>query len=376
MRNKRVYQYLLPLSLVFITASCTEESEGLPHASGEEQTLRLGFSVASDTDDSSPTAENEKNGVGLENKLDINPDGTGNYKILLFDTDNKFMSEFKPKNTIVTESDGYTNYNFSGTFPEYAIANTAFKIVVLANWPTYPTNFSTLEDLCDNESSQFNLFSSFELSDGTGGKDKNLIPFYGVRSFSEYETPATDGVVNLTGKPISLLRAVAKVQIDVVSEERYTISTPVINNYNTKGFCAPDCEYNEGDSDYPVHPVEDVATSGNLEMMKLPDFEDGGKKFESWVAYIPEYRNLPTEDVVVENPTSIKLHLDGNTLVKDVTLHYAHRDSGAPMPTASTTDLRRNCYYHFVISSIKEGEVDWKLVAEPWNGRNHIEIVM
>lgn len=106
-------------------------------------------------------------------------------------------------------------------------------MVVLANWPQYSddemkTGETLLADICDANWGQFDSFSSFEL------KPERLIPFYGVHEYNNIEFKS--GEVTFLPEPITLLRAVAKVEMILKTDDYFdlSISEVKVRRYNKK----------------------------------------------------------------------------------------------------------------------------------------------
>lgn len=95
------------------------------------------------------------------------------------------------------------------------------------------TGETLLSDICNADWGQFDSFSSFEL------KPERLIPFYGVHEYNNIEFKS--GEVTLLPEPVTLLRAVAKVEIILKTDDYFdlSISEVKVRRYNKKGYCAP-----------------------------------------------------------------------------------------------------------------------------------------
>ena len=107
---------------------CTDEpaSIGTP--------VQVGFTLTTGEVSSRAITEDEQEGTGYENYIDIE---SNDFRILLFDAANKYLTTFNPTIIRATDNSQYPQtYYVEGELPE---AYSNFKLVVLANWGTYPT---------------------------------------------------------------------------------------------------------------------------------------------------------------------------------------------------------------------------------------------
>lgn len=371
--------------LVFGFSSCTlKELVMEDEDSGNEaSSMRIFLSM----DSRSSEEDGFEDGVGYENFIDINND---NYRIYFFDcNDDTFIDTFKP---VIHPSFSPDNDDierglvFNGwLFPE--IGNK-FKIVVLANWPAYPaegTDFSlvkrqtTIRDLTTHVGSRFNALATPVDGGSWLGKDR-LMPFYGVRSFDLTETHGSsldsDGCVlpgktiDLSGFPIHLIRAMAKVEV-FLDHPYASFESVEMSRINKQGFSAP---FQSGDSwkfdwsDYysvsggwsgnymrGVHAVTDSGVS-TLGFTKVSDTvnKDGSVTLEKWVAYMPEYSNHgvdPSSVIVRLKPSSV-IGGSGNLSSNSDRLRsefFFTSNGEAPPEGKYASDIERNNIYRFKI---------------------------
>lgn len=371
--------------LVFGFSSCTlKELVMEDEDSGNEaSSMRIFLSM----DSRSSEEDGFEDGVGYENFIDINND---NYRIYFFDcNDDTFIDTFKP---VIHPSFSPDNDDierglvFNGwLFPE--IGNK-FKIVVLANWPAYPaegTDFSlvkrqtTIRDLTTHVGSRFNALATPVDGGSWLGKDR-LMPFYGVRSFDLTETHGSsldsDGCVlpgktiDLSGFPIHLIRAMAKVEV-FLDHPYASFESVEMSRINKQGFSAP---FQSGDSwkfdwsDYysesggwsgnymrGVHAVTDSGVS-TLGFTKVSDSvnKDGSVTLEKWVAYMPEYSNHgvdPSSVIVRLKPSSV-IGGSGNLSSNSDRLRsefFFTSNGEAPPEDKYASDIERNNIYRFKI---------------------------
>ncbi|MDE6018009.1 MAG: hypothetical protein K2G85_04250 [Muribaculaceae bacterium] len=335
--------------------------------------------------------EDFEDGIGYENYIDIDHD---NIAIYFFDSsDNTFIDSFKPA-IQSSLADDYVVVDrgiiLSGRLlPELG---TKFKIVVLANWQTYPVEIddpadsdafilvkgiTTIEDLTTHAGSRFDALTTPENDAQWLGKGR-LMPFYGVCSFDLTQTHRSyldnDGNVkagsriDLTQYPIPLIRALAKVEV-VLDNPHLSFDAVEMSRINRAGYAAPyragnDWEFDCTDYYSPlygwqenymkgVHLVGDDndAVALPLGFTKINDrivHEDGSVTMEKWVAYVPEYRNKDAAD-----PASIRVKMksmgfgesdDSNddSLIRE----FYFTSDGLP---GDAPDIERNNIYRFKI---------------------------
>lgn len=334
--------------LAFGLFSCSSERDLFPQEDTKSEGASMSIFLGLDSRSPFP-GENFEEGVGYENYIDIDND---NYRIYFFNSENNtFIDLFQ---TIIHPSVSSDNLVVDGgvifngrLFPEIG---TEFKIVVLANWPTYPEVLdsdgsiasdvftlvkgkTTIADLTTHVGSQFEALSTPTDGGQWLGKSR-LMPFYGVRSFNlvqthrssldENEKVRSGATIDLKNYPIPLIRAMAKVEVEF--DNPYASFDAVeMSRINSKGFSAPfrvSDDWSFDSSDYysstlgwqgnyarGVHLVNDdndVAVT-SLGFTKVSDRiinNDGSVTLEKWVAYIPEYRNIG-----VQHPASIRVKL-------------------------------------------------------------------
>lgn len=296
-------------------------------------------------------------GTDYENA--INTAG-GDYRILFFDTDNKYLGRCYGIFTTTNATD-YTEYKFHGIVPDTLTSKSAFKIVVLANWEMYnealTVGTTTINDLCNANWAQFNWDnnSTKEIINGT-----KHIPFFGVRKFSG--VTFTKGETTTLSDPITLLRAVAKVEVskeNTKENEDYTLSEVSLSNYNTKGFCAPLVnDKDDYDHDYVwsmdfVHALHLVNDQEN-HTDKINFFHDMEK--DKWIAYIPEYQNLTEEGTVrtdgYKSVINVKFDFQLKTDTREYEVNLAKYNENTNV-VKEYLNIERNNLYRYVINFAK-----------------------
>ena len=351
--------------LLWALASCSREAAEDPDVpSGGEATLNIGFKIPTRA-----TAEGYEDGETDENYIDI---AGGNYRIYFFDADNKFIAGFDPSGFISADGSDYRQYNVLGKAPDALVKHSSFKMVVLANWPKYPeddTNITltaektTIADICDASWAQYDcLMDGNETNPTSVALDPDagrLMPFYGVHEYSN--VTFKPGVATILSEPVTLLRAMAKVEVILQTDDYFDLSfsSLKINRYNAKGYCAPKDVFHQDsydhngnwESDYTrtLHLVGDQNDSEakELSFRCVRRWDEGGKRYEKWTAYLPEYQNIGVGDAY----SSIKAKFD-NVQAEPYTILFANYDNNgqADNSNGNRLNIERNNIYRFTIT--------------------------
>jgi len=299
-------------------------------------------------------------GTGYENYIDITANG---FRIYLFDTNNKFIVRFIPM--LLAPSDGNTpdTYMALGKVPAELESLSDFKIVVLANWPTYSDSeltpgVSNIDDLCGAEWAQFNRLAEYELNPGKG----LTIPFYGVHEYAG--VTFTKGKRTTLTEPVAMLRAMAKVEV-IFDNPGLSLSDVALHGFNSKGYCAPAGVYSQGQYDHNGQWSEDYVKTlhlpgnandpgqaNNVTHLYCKNHREGEQK-ETWVCYVPEYKNTDNADGTANHKSYLKLTLD----IPDINLpniSFTDYDSNGQSVAGTDFDLHRNNCYRFNVS-LKNG---------------------
>ncbi len=273
-------------------------------------------------------------GSGYENYLDI---PRGDYRIYFFSSDDKYIGTFEPFSKPVMSEEGLPEKDQSALVPTYYYTfmgdvprdlPTQFKLVVVANWGNYPTDEdlmegnTTISELCECQESIYDALES--PGEGEWLTINRLIPFYGVREYNlntiapEYIEDGKikgDVLIDLRNneQALPLLRAMARVEV-ILDNPYASFSAVEMTKINAQGYCAPEANehtdyyhgskeggyYYDWDNDFmrDLHLVEGAAKTG-LQFKKVAsrtENADGTVTPEKWVAYMPEYRNIGTND--------------------------------------------------------------------------------
>lgn len=380
--------------LLLLCVSCSDD--GISTASingdnGDSVTVGLTLRAAGGY-----TGNGFETGTGYENYIDV---ADGDYRIYFFenkDTDgnDKFIAKFNPTGVVPIEDSDYTRYDVQGEVPSKLLQYTTFKIVMLANWGnTYDDeNFdsdTTIKDICTTEWSTYNHKENFELS------PSNLIPFYGVNTYSDVTFKKGD-FTKLDGE-LTLLRAMAKVEVtfdsDFLEEEPATYFTDVkVCRYNDKGYCAPEKAYQktnyDNDYNYATDFLDDVHLVGTkydgetatVQYNGYNDYEgtvgtpiERSLQFQPnedgtmWYAYVPEYDNTTnTNDYAyIEVMLSYRGYEEGPHRI-----FFANYDEETGTTdnskVADRYDIERNNLYRFIVSLDTDFRVHVNKWTEEW----------
>lgn len=350
-------------TLVFVIlwsfAACSSDADladaGGNSSPGGEMMLGIDFKVSTRS-----YGNDYEEGNTYENYVDV---PNGNYRIYFFDTNDKFIARFEPHGFVATEGSDYSQYRVLGKAPEALLGYDEFKVVVLANWPQYgdgdmKAKTTTISDICEADWSQFNLSAE---NNNTG--QPMLMPFYGVHTYSGISFKPNEATI--LRKPVSLLRALAKVEVILEADASYgdelLFSSLKINRYNAKGYCAPKGVYLQDDYDHDgvwdddyvhtLHLVNDVNESEdkNLELKRVSTWSEGTKACEKWVAYLPEYRNKGVGDGYSSIKAKFRFQWDDDT---PHTIYFAKYDKKGKTDNSDDDrrlNIERNNIYRFYV---------------------------
>ena len=283
----------------FIVNACTEATDAIEPAEADKVMLQLQLTLPVN-EASRATEWTTEEGTAYENYIDFTDEDK--YRIYFFDNDNKYIARFTPSEVVMSETNNYVLYSVEGEVPEALISASkivSFKVMILGNWDEYKddelTNTTTIEDICSADWAIFDYSKDFELA-----PDKNLIPFYGIH---EYKDVAFEyGEITRLEESVTLLRAMAKVEV-ILKTEGMSFSEVSIYGYNKEGYCAPSGVYSQTDyaqdngKELDLHLVNgknDVdATSKSCPFLCVKEEADE----ETWVAYLPEYKNVGKVDL-------------------------------------------------------------------------------
>ena len=284
-------------------------------------------------------------GVDYENHIDFEH---GSYRFLFFDLQNRYLASFTPTRLRPVEFGAFRSkvYEVGGTIPKPLPED--FKVVVLANWPDYPDGLTvgvtTIEQICSAACGRYAYTPPFRLGE-------RLIPFYGVK-LCEGVTFIRDLQTDLG--TIHLLRAMAKIEVACVTPG-WNISGVALQRYNAAGYCAPSGVYGFGDYSWPdyVGTLHLVGDRNDAEPKSL-DFAPSAQG--TFVAYVPEYRNLAggTTGVRAQDAAELRVTFreSGDKEYPVEFKYYTSVPAGSRL--GDPFDIRRNYYYKFTITKAAE----------------------
>lgn len=159
---------------------------------------------------------------------------------------------------------------------------------------------------------------------------------------------------------IQMLRAMAKVSVklrDDMTDYGYAIGSMTVNNYNTKGYCAPKT-FNEVDN------TKDIRFANSLNV--LESHADNIALPTTTPLYLPEYDNSGA------NPTTITVNLNRNGKLEGTyTLEFRQYGTDGK-PTGTPYPIQRNHYYEYWIYK-ETGKIIVTLHVRKWNRRIYPE---
>lgn len=339
----------LLLGAAAMLSSCAGDAAAA-HDVPTRQGVRVGFRLSLGETEGYGTrsgAVDDGTSVDYENYIDLI---RSNYRILFFDTDDRYLTAFRPAEFVPVGGDPLRTpyYEVFGEI-DALVAGADFKVVVLANWPNYPDDAvageTTIEEICTSVGSRYDYEPPFVPSADAA------IPMYGVRRCTGMAFSA-DRMTWLG--TVYLLRAMAKIEV-VCPTEGWTLERVALHRYNRMGFCAPDKVYDEvdyvsdGEYEHPrtadIHPVEGAAAEGPLDFGRTDD----GR----FVICVPEYRNT-LGGVRSADAAEIRVKFEQRKDKEYVIdfKYYQHPPEGSRV--GDWFDIRRNYYYKFSITKSTE----------------------
>lgn len=338
--EQHIIKWLLPVVLSWtVFASCSNNApDGDLDGVSSEQPVSMRIVVGGETASRSiPVTDEEETGSIYENHIDIEH---GDYRILFFDDNNKFISKFESGDiTLIPAVSDERIYNVLGALT--SPLPSTFKVVVLANWgpdnyPEMTPGATTIDDVC---SQIYNYTWGFEPSADSGGG----IPMYGIKTCSD-NVPFSPDVFYDLGT-IDMLRAMAKVEI-ICEDENGMITSATFNCVNPSGYCAPLEMYGFTENVSSVCIPENI----NAEV-RTAEYKSGEHKV---VFYIPEYRNSANRATI-----GLQFKFSGDE-TKEGTIYFQDYGNGTPF------DIARNYVYRFIIVRLTTDlQVDYTIC--PWN---------
>ena len=361
--TRSMMQAALMLSVLLFTACSSQGDEPDSPQPSMADNVQVGLRISLGSTDAmtkaTPAGDYDSGtATAYENYIDI----AGNdYRVLFFDTSNRYLATFVPTKFVAESSDATTSKTYEVMGKVTGSMPTSFKVVVLANWSSYPTNLvvgvTTIADVCSGEACRYAYAPGFVPS------ATQHIPMYGVKQC--YNVVFRDKLISDLGS-IHLLRAMAKVEVECHTAG-WTLNSVVLNNYNTAGFSAPADVFSEDDyvrnsyeSDYNsnLHVPDGSAKAEQIAFSKVAD----GK----YVIYVPEYRNVDNAGEVLGDASRISVQFAESENTYPVHFKYY---SSAPSTSAIGRwfDIRRNYDYRFVINKSNEDvDLDISLDLYPY----------
>lgn len=298
--------------------------------------------------------------TAYENFIDIE---NGGYRVLFFDMDNRYLATFEPQKFTALGSDRLTSKTYEVTGKVDADMPSNFKVVVLANWPSYPQNLvrgvTTVADICSADNARFSYHSIYQLS------PSELIPMYGIKECKN--VTLRDKIIVPLGT-VHLLRAMAKVEV-LGTEGPWTIEEVKLHNYNGFGYCAPADVFNEADYvryDYALdfNTNIHIPTGASMAEASLSLGEVAPGHF---VIYVPEYQNtLNGTDIADKATLGIRFR---ERTDKEYSVDFKYYQSpSADVAQGTPFDIRRNYDYRFVVNKLEEeAELNLNVDVLPYN---------
>lgn len=332
-------------------------------AAVEASSMRMNFRIGLLTG----VAGAEPSGEAYESFIDVD---ARNYRIYFFDTSDKFIAEFNPLYVDSADEEGYRDYTLTGRIAPVMGQYKDFKVMVLANWPSYPeslqTGVTTVADVCEDVRG---MFRRADIASAEGG----YIPFFGIRSFAGVEHSSVRGDIELA-QPVTLIRAVAKIVVELNTDKtdgKTELTEVTLTGYNEGGYCAPDDVKSHADYGEPIcwkragmQPVHlyGSANEAAAATRTIPFREaarDDSGRVTRWELYVPEYINLEADGTPAPDDRRARIYVgftgpaSGSQYI-DFKFHSDPVWPGTDMKKGDHFNIKRNYLYTFSLYKSKD----------------------
>ena len=372
---RKWYTYIIMLATVLF-GSCNLEDTLFPEQECETDdiTVRIVLSMMdsrANTRAYDPPHTDDYETTALGNEYYINQ---YDVEVLVFDDSGNFVE----RATLVQATGPTPNfhtYELTGTLSNIVEENT-YQMVVLANrsGSAYCTNFSNtiavgtsmtdvLEPLIYGNYTA--AFTEDLLTEGSTER----IPMWGVVK-AELKDEATITV--------NMLRAMAKVRVNMDATTGYTLSSVTLKQANNGGYFTPtmtDGIKIDGSTASVSNPRILIPASGLTTLTNLP-FVSEPNSTSSYVIYVPEMATYSETETPRTATTWMEVAVKDNN-DKDVDLgennklyfrEYRETNSTSGVVNGSFFNVVRNYFYDYTITGVEDNsEMTFKLTVKPWD---------
>ena len=378
---------LFPVVLMsLVQAGCIFDKDAVPECvSGESVTINLNLSVPSSSIGSRSGNHDLYRGTDAENYIDIL---NGDYKLYIFDKDGGWSDRLTEVTCTATgESAGQTSYAISGKL-EFSDEQekeqlSTFNVMVLANWKSFHknagvTDYPSFDGYSITPGDPADIFKdgtrfNFTFPDQTASPWRpetatgQYIPMFGISDPLDLEyvikmSKYGDG----PAFNISMLRAIAKVEIIDNMPEGQTITAVSLSRYGTNGRMMPDIEKNKDWSVRGIGVKEPTLPDDFVQLADLTFDSEirtvDGKETNVWYAYIPEMY-LSKSKTGKDRPV-FSVTINHNTIPNTFTFdNYYEGSVNSANPLVS---VLRNHIYRYDVSGTS-ANLDLKLNVLKWD---------
>ena len=364
------------LTLSLLPGAC--RGSGYDEASGKgEARIVVSFSLPAGYD-GTPSADGYEEGTAAENLIDVE----NACRVLFFSVHNIYLGSLERQAVASMDGERYRLYSLSGIPPEDLPSD--FKIMIAANWPDMSAidnavvGATSIDDICHNAFSRFEAPEGFFLDPEQG----SLMPMFGIHSYEG--VTAAPGTTELK-EPVTMLRALAKVEVRFDGDTEEGMPQVALCGFNTAGYCAPVAVYDQNDygqgtdweNDY-LHRLHlttpdnnNDADAASRRILLTPQTDGAG--YSVWTVYIPEYRNLLADGSAAPDEAFIEILLPyQNADETPFRIYFADYDGATTSDTGlPRRNIERNNLYRFKVS-LQRGELI--ITTRPWNHRPQPDI--
>lgn len=351
--------FALIVSAAFASCRRTGSEEAVPAPVTDPDDVRVSFRISLGATNGTRAggtpegAYDDGTGTAFENCIDLQNE---NYRFYFFDEHDKYLSAFQTVQLTPASDDTDRSKIYEVIGKTDRALPAKFKVVALANWPSYPgtpeEGRTTIEELCSAPTGQYAYDAPFILS------PERLIPMYGVKTCEEMTF--TPGVLTYLGT-VHLLRAMAKIEVSCLTSG-WTLESVTLRRYNAAGCCAPSGVYDQEDyvtGSYDTDYAKEIHLVGgrNDADLKTLAFQAAGEN--RFVVYVPEYRNVVAGTAARKADDAAEMRLRfKETGDKEYPVEFKYyNDPPVGNSVGDPFDIRRNYYYKFSITKTSEPDL-------------------
>ena len=366
---KKWFLHILLLAGLFgtLTTSCSQDEALESRAQASEEKVQVSFTIAmgNSSDNSRAAEENyptEEEIVAFENRIDqlhvqLQKSGTDS------PVDVENIAFWQVSGNVYKFVGEVTNENFKSA------SLKDVKVIVYAN----------------TSRNADGIIKTFvpTYSNPNEGKGVESIPMWGVYTITATNLSLTPGTCIDLPEPIYLLRAMAKVEVNLsqaLSSNGYSITRVEMQKFNELGNLEPNiAAKSDGKNTVDFHSEAciNAAAPKNISAASPNPFIQTGK--DSYIIYVPEFMVDTSNDFLTDNDLKIRVFISKNGTNINESLSV---NKGYFSISSLFGNLVRNYKYECNVTTINDGVSanlsvsvkDWNTDEEIWNYEQHVSV--